>query len=807
MAEFAGFTDQQLFTLAKQKGYTGHDHSDEVNAFIMGNDQARSYVFDMYNQATTLVGRQARGFNKGGTYSDEDIANMSQSDALALVNQLGGANVKWDGTNHGDYSNLDSFKSYSGWGTNTVPFETWKSIATKAGLGQENVLSSNYNISSGALEYDPNVFQFDPMTTMSTTNTTDTSGTDTSGTDTSGTDTSGTGGTQKATPQKANYSNLGTGTNVNLIDVQENEVQKKVQTQKEKIDPETGEVMKDADGNPIMEGVVDEDGNPVMEGVVDAQGNPVLVPASPTLVDPETGQVTSKLDKPDIGNIGSPDKVSESKSMDATTVEDVSKSKDKVDEVTDTTVGAKGEVSDDALAEGQTMDQDGLGQLGLTAAQISEAQKVKDPTKRTVQDNELVQSAYDKDKADAVIKATEQAYATASPSTKALVKGQLDELMTDFEDGRTPPWAAGAMRTAFAAMNARGLSTSSLAGQAIVQAAMESALPIAKADATTQASFEMKNLSNRQEAVMKAAEQRATFLGQEFNMEFQARVKNATTISEIAKQNYDADVQIALENARMAQSVDIANLSAENAKILSDSAALTKLDITNLTNKQQAEVANARAFLEMDMKNLDNKQQATMFKAEAKVQALFKDQAAENAAKQFNAEQKNQVDMFVQNLIGQQERFNSEQVNAMKTVQFQEDAANEKFFASLKEQRAQFNASQALAVSQANAKWYQDVTTANNAAVNAANMNDANNATALTKMQLEQEFQADRDLMNWAFTADDNDKQRAASVMIAKMDADAESASARGGIMQSLISGFVSAINPVAGVAVTAATS
>ena len=200
----------------------------------------------------------------------------------------------------------------------------------------------------------------------------------------------------------------------------------------------------------------------------------------------------------------------------------------------------------------------------------------------------------------------------------------------------------------------------------------------------------------------------------------------------------------------------------------------------------------------MDLKNLDNKQQTAIFKAEAKIQALFKDQTAENAAKQFNAEQKNQVDMFIENLIGQAERFNAEQVNAMNTVQFQEDAANEKFFASLKEQRAQFNANSSLVVSQANAKWYQDVTTANNAAVNAANMNDANNATALTKMQLEQEFQADRDLMNWAFTADDNEKQRAASVMIAKMDADAEQANARGGVMQSLISGFVSAINPLA---------
>ena len=76
-------------------------------------------------------------------------------------------------------------------------------------------------------------------------------------------------------------------------------------------------------------------------------------------------------------------------------------------------------------------------------------------------------------------------------------------------------------------------------------------------------------------------------------------------------------------------------------------------------------------------------------------------------------------------------------------------------------------------------------------------MNDANNATALTKMQLEQEFQADRDLMNWAFTADDNDKQRAASIMIAKMDADAQQAEARGGLFQSLITGFVSAMNPL----------
>ena len=73
--------------------------------------------------------------------------------------------------------------------------------------------------------------------------------------------------------------------------------------------------------------------------------------------------------------------------------------------------------------------------------------------------------------------------AQATPTQQATVQGQLDGLMQQFVGGNTPAWAAGAIRSATAAMAARGLGASSLAGQAIVQAAMESALPIAQADA------------------------------------------------------------------------------------------------------------------------------------------------------------------------------------------------------------------------------------------------------------------------------------------------------------------------------------
>ena len=50
------------------------------------------------------------------------------------------------------------------------------------------------------------------------------------------------------------------------------------------------------------------------------------------------------------------------------------------------------------------------------------------------------------------------------------------------------------MRNATAQMAARGLGASSLAGQAIVQATMESALPIAQADAAIVAQFEAAEL-------------------------------------------------------------------------------------------------------------------------------------------------------------------------------------------------------------------------------------------------------------------------------------------------------------------------
>lgn len=415
---------------------------------------------------------------------------------------------------------------------------------------------------------------------------------------------------------------------------------------------------------------------------------------------------------------------------------------DRVRNVTGNMDAAQGKVSNKAQMEGQTSDPTQMSGLELEAAQATHTQVTGAP-QRVIQPDEMISgSAVDM---AAVQEATDIQAAQAQPTDEAMVQGQMANLMQQFEGGQIPAWAAGAMRSATAALAARGLGSSSMAGQAIVQAAMESALPIAQADAATKAQFESQNLSNRQQAAMLGAQYRAQFLGQQFDQEFQTRVANAAKISDVSNMNFTAEQQVALENARLAQTVNIENMNARNAKVLADAAAMSQMDMANLNNRQQAAVQNAQAFLQMDMANLSNEQQIEMFKGQARVQSLFNDQAAKNAARQFNAVSENQTDQFFANLAQQTQEFN----------------------AGMRNQREQFEVQNALVIAQANAQWRQNTETINTAAQNEANLQNALQANNFTQAQLDNVWQRERDLMDYAWQSSDNAQDRATYIFLA----------------------------------------
>jgi hypothetical protein len=249
--------------------------------------------------------------------------------------------------------------------------------------------------------------------------------------------------------------------------------------------------------------------------------------------------------------------------------------------------------------------------------------------------------------------------ATGSPSAAATVQGQLTSLMLDFEDGQTPVWASAAMRDAMGVMQSRGMGASSIAGAAVVQAAMESAIGIASQDANTTAQFEMQNLNNEQQTVIFNSQQRMT--------------------------------------------------------------------------------------------------------------SLFTDQAATNAASQFNATSKNQTDQFFSNLQASASQFNAAQVNAIMQFNAGEINTTEKFNSTMTAQRDQFNAQNSLVISQANAQWRQSVATTATAAQNTSNLEYTKQTNAVTGAALDQIWQRERDLLDFAFTSSESELDRANAIALAKL--------------------------------------
>ena len=188
-------------------------------------------------------------------------------------------------------------------------------------------------------------------------------------------------------------------------------------------------------------------------------------------------------------------------------------------------------------------------------------------------------------------------------SKDATVQGQLESLMAQFDGGEIPAFAAGAIRTAEQRLAARGMGASSMAGAAIVQAAMEASTPIAAADAATFARMNELNLNNRQQAEVL--------------------------------------------NAQMSLQLDVANLNNEQ-----------QARVTNVANRVQSLFTDQAAVNSSRQFNATNEQQNDQFFAN-----LFNDTAKFNTAqtnglRQFNAGQENAVEQFNSTLADNREQFN-----------------------------------------------------------------------------------------------------------------------------------------------------
>jgi hypothetical protein len=223
---------------------------------------------------------------------------------------------------------------------------------------------------------------------------------------------------------------------------------------------------------------------------------------------------------------------------------------------------------------------------------------------------------------------------TATLADEAKVNYQLNQIMASLDsDAEMAAWASANMRKVKAIMNQRGLGQSSMASAAMTQAMMESALPIAAADAQSYSRIQLQNLNNEQ----------------------QTALSNAATIAAMDRQNLDNRMKAAQQNANSFLQMDIANLNNEQASnvltyqvkaqsLFTDAAAQNAAKQFNATSQNQvnqfydqlgATISTNNANREATLNTFNSDQTNVMRKFNAKI---------EDSREQFNANMQNLID-------------------------------------------------------------------------------------------------------------------------------------------------------------------
>ena len=153
--------------------------------------------------------------------------------------------------------------------------------------------------------------------------------------------------------------------------------------------------------------------------------------------------------------------------------------------------------------------------------------------------------------------AAQQSLANLDP--RATVQGQLESISSDIQQSLNtgsplPAFARGAAEAAKSTMQARGLGSSTMMGEALAEGILRSSVPIAAADAETYKQIVFQNLANNQ----------------------QAAVVNA-----------QAYLQMDLANLSNQQQANLQNLQARQQQLLTDNAARNAALQFNATSQNQ----------------------------------------------------------------------------------------------------------------------------------------------------------------------------------------------------------------------------
>ena len=220
---------------------------------------------------------------------------------------------------------------------------------------------------------------------------------------------------------------------------------------------------------------------------------------------------------------------------------------------------------------------------------------------------------------------------TALPP-EATVQGQLanisQAIQTSVDEGKPlPAYAQGAKRIVDAAMQQRGLGSSSIAAEALAQGIVNASIPIAKADADTYKAAIFANLNNRQ----------------------QAAITNA-----------QAYLRMDMQNLSNRQQTNLANIQLRQTRFLSDQAATNASRQFNAVSQRQTDQFFTSLSNQINTNNAARSDAMNQFATAERSKINAQNVQNQIAIEQANAQRESAISQFNAQLEDQRQRFNVE---------------------------------------------------------------------------------------------------------------------------------------------------
>jgi len=217
-------------------------------------------------------------------------------------------------------------------------------------------------------------------------------------------------------------------------------------------------------------------------------------------------------------------------------------------------------------------------------------------------------------------------------ASDATVRGQLAGLQQQVQSAVAtgqdlPAWALGAQKLVEANMAKRGMGASSMYAEALAQGVMQSAVPIAAADAQTYKEMIFQNLNNRQQA---------------------------------AVTNTAAYLQMDMSNLSNNQQANLQNLAARQATLFTDQSAQNAASQFNATSQNQVEEFFTNLSTQVETNNAQRADAMNTFESAEKNKIAALNANNETEVSRANAEREAAINQFNSSLTDNREKFNVE---------------------------------------------------------------------------------------------------------------------------------------------------